>query len=97
MCYDVGHAYCYDNVNELFIRFKDKIVCSHLHNNFGSDTHQKLLEGLIDIKGVINKLNKENIDNCLEVFPLRGKLLNNSEFREFISDCIKDYKSCLRN
>ena len=33
MCYDLGHAYCYDNEFYLLEKYANKILCTHLHNN----------------------------------------------------------------
>lgn len=85
ICYDLGHAHCYDNEYSLFEKYKSLIKCSHLHNNYGKDTHQPLNNGEIDCKYFIKKLEKINgISNCLECFPPRDKKLNKSEFIEFI-------------
>ena len=93
MCYDMGHAYCYSDVYELAEKYFDKIKCSHLHNNYKSDTHNTLFDGEIDSKSVISKLNK-NIDNCLEVFPKRGDHLSEEQFVEFVKNNYSDYCKC---
>lgn len=88
MCFDLGHAHCYDNENTLFETYKDKIVCSHLHNNFGSDSHNILTEGEIDYIPFLKNLNKiPNSSNCLECFPPRNSNYNRNEFEEFIEKC----------
>lgn len=90
MCFDLGHAHCYDDEEELFEKYKDKIACSHLHNNFGSDTHNILTNGEIDFKPFVEKLkNIDGVSNCLECFPPRGKLLNEKEFETFVKECFK--------
>ena len=90
MCFDLGHAHCYDDEEELFEKYKDKIACSHLHNNFGSDTHNILTDGEIDFKPFVEKLKKLNgISNCLECFPPRGNLLNQKEFKQFVEEMFK--------
>lgn len=92
MCYDLGHAYCYDDVYSLFEKYKNKIKCTHLHNNYRSDTHNLLSDGEIDCKNVISLINgNEKIDNCLEIFPKRGKVLSEEEFILFVKNCYKEY------
>ena len=90
VCFDLGHAHCYGNEQELFKKYKNHIMCSHLHNNFKSDTHNILSNGEIDCKFFINKLLKiENASNCLECFPPYGVKLNKQEFIAFVKDCYK--------
>lgn len=93
MCYDLGHAYCYDDVEGLLEKYKDKIVCTHLHNNRKKDTHNTLFDGDIDCMKVIKKID-DKVDNCLEVFSERGNILNIDEFEEFVKKCYRDYKVC---
>lgn len=92
MCYDLGHAHCYDNEYSLLEKYKNKILCCHLHNNAGSDSHNLLSEGEINYIEIIKKLKKMPIKSvCLEVFPPRGSfLLTKDQFKEFIIKCYKD-------
>jgi sugar phosphate isomerase/epimerase len=97
MCYDLGHAYCYDNEYYLYEKYKEKILCTHLHNNYKKDTHNNLLDGEIDCKNIIKKLNKnKNINNCLEIFPPREEKLDLEQFIMFVANVYKEYKKCLR-
>lgn len=87
-CFDLGHAHCYSNTLELFEKYFDKIKCSHLHNNFGKDTHNLLTNGDIDYKYYLQKLKTINdASNCLECFPEYGVKLNKKEFITFIKNC----------
>lgn len=88
MCFDLGHAHAYDNEKDLFNKYKDKIACTHLHNNFGTDTHNKLDCGEIDYKYFLNQLSKTNSQsNCLECFPERNSIKTQQEFKAFIEEC----------
>lgn len=88
VCFDLGHAHCYDNEYELFEKYKYKIICSHLHNNFKSDTHNILTQGEIDYKFFIKKLLKiKDSSNCLECFPPYGEKLSKQQFIKFVKDC----------
>lgn len=90
VCFDLGHAHCYADEYELFEKYKDKIICSHLHNNFKSDTHNILSQGEIDYKYFVEKLSLiKNASNCLECFPPYGEQLNKQQFIEFIKECYK--------
>ncbi|MBQ9792302.1 MAG: sugar phosphate isomerase/epimerase [Clostridia bacterium] len=87
-CFDLGHAHCYSNPLELFEKHFNKIKCSHLHNNFGKDTHNILTNGDIDYKYYLEKLKTINdASNCLECFPEYGVKLNKEEFISFVKNC----------
>ncbi len=91
VCFDLGHAHAYGNEYELFEKYKDKIICTHLHNNYGSDTHHPLSKGEIDYKYFLDKLiTMPNIANTLECFPKTDHKLNAKEFEEFIKLCYID-------
>lgn len=93
MCYDLGHAHCYDNEEFLLNRYCDKVVCTHLHNNYKKDTHYTLFNGEIDCKKIIKKIS-DSVDNCLEVFPERGVVLDNQQFTSFVKENYEDYLKC---
>ena len=89
VCFDLGHANCYSDVQKLFNKYKSNIICSHLHNNYGTDTHNILNDGNIDYKYFLNLLNQiPNASNCLECFP-KDRDLSEIEFSKFILDCNK--------
>ena len=93
VCFDLGHAHCYGNEKDLFAKYFTKIKCTHLHNNFGKDTHNLLNFGDIDYKYFLEKLKNNNkISNCLECFPEYGKVLNKEEFVEFIKNSFNSLK-----
>lgn len=93
VCFDLGHAHCYGKEKELFEKYLPNICCTHLHNNFGKDTHNLLNIGDIDYKYFLNLLKThKNISNCLECFPEYGKVLNKQEFIMFIKNCFKSLK-----
>lgn len=90
VCFDLGHAHAYGNEKDLFEKYKDKIACSHLHNNFGTDTHNKLDNGEIDYIYFLKELNKTNSQsNCLECFPPRDSIKTQQDFQNFIEECWK--------
>ena len=94
VCFDLGHAHCYGNEKELFEKYKEKIVCSHLHNNYGKDTHEPLDQGEIDYKYFLDKSsNIPNSSNCLECFPPLGSNLTKEQFENFVSKCYDSVKN----
>ena len=88
VCFDLGHAHCYGDEKRLFNKYLPYICCTHLHNNFGKDTHNLLNFGDINYKYFLNNLkNNNSLSNCLECFPEYGKVLNKEEFTLFIKNC----------
>ena len=93
VCYDIGHAHAYGNESEILMKYFNKTHCSHLHNNFGQDTHQTLDDGEIDCKKIIaNLVTIPNASNCLECFPLMGSNLSKEEFVKFVEHCYNTIK-----
>ncbi len=88
-CFDLGHANAYKSFN-LLEKFAHKITCSHLHNNFGSDSHNLLSNGEIDYKKIVKQLQNLNADLCLEVFPNRNQTLTQPEFETFVQTAFND-------
>lgn len=89
VCFDLGHAHAYGDENELLSKYLPHIICSHLHNNFGKDSHQALDDGEIDYTPIISTLSKIPFSsNCLECFPPKPNgALSKSEFEEFVCHC----------
>lgn len=88
VCFDLGHAHCYGNEYDMFDKYSKHIICSHLHNNFGSDSHNILSNGEINFKHFLSKLKDiKNLSNCLECFPPFGETLTLKQFEEFVKDC----------
>lgn len=91
MCYDLGHAHIYDNEFDLLKKYSDYIACAHLHNNLGTDSHNRLSQGEIDYKTILKELFNTPIKSaCLECFPPRGTTFTKDEFKQFIKECYKD-------
>ena len=88
-----GKVLTYDNEFNLLNKYKDYIVCAHLHNNNGIDSHNRLSQGEIDYKAVLKELFKTPIKSaCLECFPPKGTMFDKDGFKQFIKEC---YKDCL--
>ena len=88
-CYDLGHAHAYYDEFELFDELKNKIQCTHLHNNYGKDEHRTLKDGEIDYKKILKKLSSlPNVSNCIEAFPQNGTVLSKEEFKQFVKNCL---------
>ena len=92
MCYDSGHGHCYGDEQTLLTSYADKILATHLHNNYGKDTHNLMGEGSIDWNMVFGLLEKtgRTVD-YLEVFPPYGTELNKKELEIFLKKAKKEY------
>ncbi len=94
LCYDMGHANAY-NSSYLLNKYKNKISCVHLHNNYGKDEHNLLSCGEIDYKKVLSVLSSTGCDCCLEVFPDRDCPQTKKFFVDFIGRAYSDCKNLL--
>lgn len=92
VCFDLGHAHAYDNENTLYEKYKSHIISSHIHNNFGVDSHNIPRLGEIKVADFVKKLSQiPDSSNCLECFPEKesGNPLNKDEFLSFVEKCYK--------
>ena len=65
MCYDSGHNNCFEKGREFFPEFNKKLVCLHLHDNFGEkDDHMPFnLGGQVNIDKVAKDLINTKVVN----------------------------------
>lgn len=68
-CFDTGHNHCYTPNNDVFEKYHDKIVVTHLHDNYGtneidelSDRHYLIGDGTINWLEIRKKLLTLNLD-----------------------------------
>ncbi len=67
-CYDMGHEHCYTIGVDWTEIFKDRIICTHIHDNMGikeigqpdTDMHLLPFDGNIDFADAMKRLNKYN-------------------------------------
>ena len=89
-CYDCGHEHCF-TVHVPFLEFLgDKLICTHIHDNFGKnlarpdggDLHLLLFDGDIDYQKMMRGLNGANYQGSLmlEVFNLGYPQYSPDEF-----------------
>ena len=98
VCFDVGHAHCYADEKQLFEQCKPYVICSHIHNNFGQDTHQSPKDGEIDLAYFAKQLTEiKNCSNCLECFPPRGSNFSKEEFASFVKLLYDETNEILSN
>jgi len=71
-CYDCGHRYCYTPTIEWMDIFRDKLVVTHLHDNFGlpadmsdGDYHLLPFDGSFDYARMMRKFDEYNYAGAL--------------------------------
>lgn len=80
-CYDCGHEHCYTKTVPFLDLYHDKLLCTHIHDNFGKtddlsandDLHLLPFDGNLDFARVANKWNEYGYKGSLmlEVFNHR--------------------------
>lgn len=95
ICFDSGHAHCYIDEENFLNTYKNKIVCTHLHDNFGDkDLHLVISKGNINWKNISNLLSKTKRQvDYLECFPNRDETLDYNKFVEFVTNAYNCYKN----
>jgi sugar phosphate isomerase/epimerase len=71
-CWDTGHEQCYNYGEDMMARFGNKLVATHLNDNFGmadrnvmtwhDDSHVMPFDGINDWKSVIDRMDKVGYD-----------------------------------
>ena len=95
-CYDSGHEFGYTETVAFADIFKDRITCTHIHDNFGRvgpykddpDLHHIPFDGKINYKKMMRNLNKYSYAGALtlEVWNTRHK---NMDPDAFLKMCYK--------
>lgn len=56
---DIGHAFCNNwDIEKLIYTLKTRIKAYHLHNNFGTDSHNRILDGQIRYESLLSICSK---------------------------------------
>ena len=62
-CYDSGHEYCYTPEHDFIKNFGEKLICTHVHDNFGfvdkttdPDAHHLPFDGTLDYADMVRRL-----------------------------------------
>ena len=98
-CYDCGHEHCYTKTVSWPDIFTDRIVYTHIHDNFGikekyqegTDMHLLPFDGNIDYADVMRRLNKHNYQGSLnlEVYNFRHTDMPHEDFLAMCYERIK--------
>lgn len=79
-CYDVGHEHCYTRNVPFLDHFGNRLLCTHIHDNFGfegnpngnDDMHVLPFDGNIDFQTVMDKLNTLGYTGSLMLEAFNG-------------------------
>ncbi len=67
-CFDVGHNFCYTPDTMLASSLGDRIIYTHLHDNFGDkDSHLLPFDGAVNWNAVIHALKEANYTGTLNL------------------------------
>ena len=71
-CWDTGHEQCYNYGEDMMARFGNKLIATHLNDNFGmadrnkmtwlDDSHVMPFDGINDWKSIIDRMDKAGYD-----------------------------------
>ena len=73
-CYDCGHEHCYTETVKFLDLYGDRLLCTHIHDNFGrdkqdvwkdADYHLLPFEGNIDYKDMMARIKKTGYTGAL--------------------------------
>ncbi len=80
-CYDIGHEHCYTDGVDWMELFRDRVICTHIHDNFGikskdqegTDLHLLPFDGDVDYKSAMDRLNKYGYKGSLMLEVLNDR------------------------
>ena len=85
-CYDVGHEKCFTEGTDLLSLYGDRLLCTHIHDNFGSsedrsaktDLHLLPFDGNIDYRPMMVSL-----DSCEYKGSLMLEVFKRNPFKDY--------------
>lgn len=91
-CYDVGHDHIHGTKEfEILKKYQSRLIALHLHGNDGKrDSHQRIVDGNMDIEGLKTILNSIDL-KC----PISLEVIQNLRFENY--DTFKQYVEALKN
>ncbi len=74
-CWDTGHEMCYNFGRDIPSLYGDKLICTHLNDNFGmadpnvltwhDDAHMMPFDGIADWNNIVHRLKRANYEDIL--------------------------------
>ena len=94
-CYDNGHEHCYTETVCWPDIFREKMLCTHIHDNFGrpedkmadGDIHILPFDGNCDYAKMMAKLDEYNYTGSLTLEVGRGARYKDLSHEEFLQTC----------
>ncbi|MBO4693575.1 MAG: sugar phosphate isomerase/epimerase [Clostridia bacterium] len=85
-CYDCGHEHCYTETVHFTDLFGSKILCTHIHDNFGKDSndpdyHLMMFDGNIDYADMMGRLRCVGYEGSL-----MAELVKNDRYAHMTDD-----------
>lgn len=91
-CYDNGHNYCYAPDVDYLDIVGDRLICTHIHDNFGdADSHLIPFEGNFDFERMCTKLSSLDYKGNLTLEMSYNSYKDRFTKDEFILECKKSY------
>ena len=99
-CYDCGHRYCFTPNIEWMDIFREKMIVTHIHDNFGlpadmsdADYHLLPFDGTFDYAGMMRKLDEYKYEGALTLEVGNAKeAYRNMSAEEFIKEAYSRIK-----
>lgn len=89
MTLDFGHAHLNEGIEEYLRRYRERIVCTHIHDNagLGVDEHLPLGKGSVDWKETCRVIRETEYSGplCLEVYSDEAKVAGTNILRDYLT------------
>ena len=99
-CWDCGHEKCFTPGKEFMNLFGERLICTHIHDNFGiynQDSHLLPFDGSIDFGKVLKNLERVNFKGnlMLEVLAQNSNMYDSVSVFEYLSKAEESAKKLL--
>ena len=95
-CYDFGHEHCYTKTVKWMDIFTDRVIATHIHDNFGLDLTKKYesdpdlhllpFDGNIDYAQIMRKLDEYGYGGSL-ILEVNNSRHRSMKSEDFLADC----------
>lgn len=98
-CYDFGHEHCYTKTINWMDVFTDRVIATHIHDNFGikekyeekTDLHLLPFDGNIDYSKIMRKLDEYKYEGSL-ILEVGNSRHRDMKPEAFLEDCYNRVK-----
>ncbi len=74
-CYDCGHEHCYTEHVPFVDIFADRLICTHLHDNFGRSKTDRMADGDLHLLPFDGNVDYRKMIDKLDEYDYRGSLM----------------------